>query len=128
MKKFIALLLFSFAVIAYASPPPEPTPIMFADQVQLIVQNDYQVIPTIEVQEVAFVYLGNFEMSTISADYYFEQVDAIVLPQVMIVDLCDFKLNKLNKPPSFSGNNMVESSFNIQNSKYNYPPRADIFS
>lgn len=128
MKKIIALLLFSFAVVAYASPPPEPTPIMFSDQVQLIVQNDYQVVPTFEAQEVAYVYTGNIVLLT-GTSVCDEPVYKIALPQIMIVDLGYFKLNKLNKPPSFSCNNMAGSSFNnLQNRKYNYPLRADIFS
>ena len=59
---FIALL---FSVVCYAAPPPDqPTSFLIENQKAVFRSQDFIADYSFEVQEVAFVYQGNFEIAS----------------------------------------------------------------
>lgn len=130
MKKIFILMSLMFAVVCFAAPPPDEVPVYVPDQVQITVQDVAQVqVYTVEAQEVAFVYTGDYVFRLCSAEFA-EEVTIVIVPVPYVADVSYLRLSELNKPPSFSGNNLVEYSFkvNLQNSNYGYPFGADYIS
>ena len=124
MKKILLMLLFSLSVIAYASPPPDPVPLIFADNVQCVVQdNQITDVLTLNVPEVAFVDIGNiFQYQCI----FVEQVYKVKVPEALVIKF-DYNLQGLSRPPSLTemqgfGNNF---RLNMQNTNYGYPFTGD---
>jgi hypothetical protein len=130
MKKVFFLIAFTFAVVCYAAPPPDLIPDPVTDQCGFVVQNNQNVtVYTLNVQEVTYNYLGDFEFATCISEYS-EQVYDVVLPQATIIDVSYNRLNELNKPPAFYCNSGVINSnrtfmMNKQNSNFGYPFGAD---
>ena len=59
MKKVFFLIAFLFTVVCYAAPPPDKLTSFLTEDVGFFrSQGDFEV-QTIEVQEVAFAYIGN---------------------------------------------------------------------
>lgn len=127
MKRILVFLAFVFTVACYASPPPVPMPVFMADNVQLMIQDNQTVTDyAFDAMDFAFVDVGNFE-SEICFSKYAEQVNDVVLPQVMVIDL-SFRTCQLNKPPSLNCNERATNfQLNKQNSNYSYPFGADYF-
>jgi hypothetical protein len=119
-------MMFAFAVVCFAAPPPDLVPDVVTEQSAFVVQNNVDApVYMFDVQEVAFVDIGNFELRPCQA-YIIEPVDKVVLPQAKITDVNYFRLNELNKPPAVTRNQQV-FNFNPdkQNSNYGYPLTGD---
>ena len=112
-------MLFAFSVVCFASPPPAPD--INAEQIQFAPPGEFQTVQTIEVQEVAFVYLDNFEMASFQC-YIFEPVAKLEFPELVMDDNYFAFAEKLKKPPSNTNLNRV---INKQHSNYGYPLTAD---
>jgi hypothetical protein len=135
MKKIFVLIAFLFAVVCYASPPPDVGQMASDDVVFVADQNQAQVqisVPEAEAQEVAFVYLGNAEIPAGNAEAIEEpafDIKFAELPEIYV----DLQLTELNKPPSFyrnkAGKTRVKRNFafyrNAQNSNHGYPLTAN---
>ena len=123
MKRIFTFLLFAFSVVCFASPPPVPD--VVAENFQFVPPDEIQSIQTIDVQEVAFVYLGNFEMACYQC-YIFEPVAKLEFPELVMIDNYFAFAQELNKPPSNTNLNRV---INKQHSNYGYPlPANSVFS
>ena len=120
------MLFMSFAVFAFAAPPPDLVPDIVTDQSAFVVQDNQTVTDyTFEVQEVAFVDIGNIE-SEICFSEYSEQVKDVELPAAMVINICFNRSSQLNKPPSVNTNKQVTNfQMNLQNSNYGYPFTGD---
>jgi hypothetical protein len=116
MKKFLIFMMLAFSVVMYASPPPVPE--VITEQVQFSPPGEFQTVQVLEVQEVAFVYLGNFELASYQ-EYAIEPVAKLEFPVMVMNDyLFAFDFN-LNKPPS---NQILNRQLiNKQHCNYGYP-------
>lgn len=123
MKRILIFMFFSFSVVCFASPPPVPD--VVAENFQFVPPDEIQSIQTIDVQEVAFVYLGNFEMACYQC-YIFEPVAKLEFSAMVMDDNYFVAGNKLKKPPS---NQNLMAAVNKQHSNYGYPFSANtVFS
>ena len=106
MKKIFVLIAFLFSVVCYASPPPDLVPDPVTDQCGYVVQvQDAKNVAvfTVEVQEVAFNYLGNFEMGRYQ----------------------EFITDGLINNRNYFSNTQYNYCVNKQNSNYGYPFTGD---
>jgi len=136
MKKILFFVSLLFAVVCYAAPPPDVVLYPVTDQCGYVVQDNQPVtVVTLNVPEVAFNYLGNFELSTCNSEYG-EQVSDVVVPQATVTDINYFRLSELNKPPSLLSEGLINNRNqlsinqykyceNKQNSNYGYPFTGD---
>jgi hypothetical protein len=127
MRRILIFMFLAFSIVCFASPPPVPD--VVAENFQFVPPDEIQSIQTIDVQEVAFVYLGNFEMAGNQAEY-FEPVQKLIIPVAKITDVNYFRMNEQNKPPAVTRDLQV-LNFNPdkQHSNYNYPlPANSVFS
>lgn len=132
MKKLFFIVSLLFTVICFASPPPDllPVPDPVTNQCAFVVQDIVNApVYTFEAQEIAFVYRGDY-VFRLCTPQFAEEVTNVIVPVPCVADVSYLALLELNKPPSFSGNNLVEYSFkvNLQNSNYGYPFGADYIS
>ena len=131
MKKILIFLAFVFTVACYASPPPVPVPQFQTDELQCILQDNVQPIQvnTVEniqsVQYVANVNIGSYEMFAVNNPVA-EEVAAVKLPAVVLIDTSYKGKYNLKKPPSDTRMNAT-NQINKQNSNYGYPFGADYF-
>lgn len=119
MKKILVMLLFSFSVIAYAAPPPVVD--VIADQVQYVVQDDFQ-IAEVFAQEVAYVYTGDtllYSCQLITA----EMEQKLEFPELVLNDELYAQVDELNRPPADT--EYAELLTDKQNSNFGYPLTAN---
>lgn len=113
------LISFLFSVVCFAAPPPDEVPVYVPDQVQLTVQDVAQVaVYTVEAREVAYNYLGDFELSAYQ-DYIIEQVAKLEFPELIMDDDSYSMIDELNKPPANS--DFTGRLINKQHTNYGYP-------
>ncbi len=67
MKKVFFLFAFLFAVVCYAASPPDKPTSFLTEDVGVIRSQGHITVQVLEVQEVAFVYLGNSAHTSMSA-------------------------------------------------------------
>lgn len=128
MKKVFFLIALLFTVVCYASPPPLLTTDIVTANVEFVVQNDVNVpVYTVEALEVAFVYLGHFELMTCYAEFGLKQVNDLSVPEATVTDVSYLQLSELNKPPALTDMQAFNQKFqlNKQNSNYGYPLTGD---
>jgi hypothetical protein len=120
MKKFLIFMMLAFSVVMYASPPPVPE--VITEQVQFAPPGEFQTVQAVEVQEVAFVYLGNFELASYR-EYATEPVAKLEFPELVMDDNYFAFAQELNKPPS----NLILNGLTInkQHCNYGYPFTAN---
>jgi hypothetical protein len=116
MKKFLIFMMLAFSVVMYASPPPVPE--AQTEQVQFAPPGDFVTVQTIDVQEVAFVYLGNFELAGYQ-EYMIEPVAKLEFPELAMDDDYFAFSQEINKPPSTQALNGL--TINRQHCNYGYP-------
>ena len=122
MKKILIFMLFTFSVVCFAAPPPDLISDMVTEQSAFVVQNNVESpVYMFDVQEVAFVDIGNFELVSNQA-YIFEPVAKLEFPAMVMDDNYFVAGNKLKKPPS---NLNCLAAVNKQNSNYGYPFSAN---
>lgn len=131
MKKVFILIALLFTVVCFAAPPPDEVPVYQPDQVQMVIQDNAVIVSpvVIDVQEVTFTYIGNFEPFT-STEQYLEPVYEICLPEMLVMYESYDRLNELQKPPSLLTNvgilnNNNEFQRNMQHTNYGYPFTGD---
>jgi len=126
MKKAFLIIALLFTVVCFASPPPQLTTDIVTNNVEFVVQNTVDQVYTFEAQEVSFVDRGDYVFRLCTPEFA-EEVTNVIVPVPYEADVSYLRLNELNKPPIFSGNNLVENSFkvNLQNSNYGYPFTGD---
>ena len=106
MKKILFFISLLFAVVMYASPPPVPD--IVAEDFQFVSPDEIQTVQTIEVQEVAFSYIGNTKIETcLSANNIIDsrfancefsnQVNVVVPEQVIVEDVSCLQLNEIGR-------------------------------
>jgi hypothetical protein len=104
---FIALL---FSVVCYAAPPPnQPTSFLIENQKAVFRSQDYIADNSFEVQEVAFVYQGNFEIASYQ-QYNFAKM--LMVYNYFII------ANRINSPPL--NLNLKIIPINRQHSNFGY--------
>jgi hypothetical protein len=115
MKKIMFFISLLFAVVCYAAPPPDLLPDPVTDQCGYVVQDNQNVtVYTFEVQEVAFVDIGNsWVYSNVSA----LKNDFQMLPEIEFTEGVIMYGNSL----------IVNNGYcpNKQHSNYGYPFGAD---
>lgn len=116
MKKFLIFMMLAFSVVMYASPPPVPE--VITEQVQFAPPGEFQTIQAVEVQEVAFVYLGKFELAGYQ-EYAIEPVAKLEFPVMVMNDYLFAFAYNLNKPPS--NQNLNGLPINKQHCNFGYP-------
>lgn len=116
MKKFLIFMMLAFSVVMYASPPPVPE--VITEQVQFSPPGEFQTVQAVEVQEVAFVYLGNFELASYQ-EYILEPVAKLEFPVMVMNDYLFVFAHNLNKPPSTQA--LSGLTINKQHSNFGYP-------
>jgi uncharacterized secreted protein with C-terminal beta-propeller domain len=119
MKKFLIFMMLAFSVVMYASPPPVPE--VITEQVQFSPPGEFQTIQAVEVQEVAYVYLGDFEMASYQ-EFIIEPVAKLEFPVMVMNDNYFAFAQELNKPPSILN---LNGAINKQHSNYGYPFTAN---
>lgn len=112
-------MFFAFSMVCFAAPPPVPD--VVSENFQFVPPDEIQSIQTIDVQKIAFVYLGNFEMACYQC-YIFEPVAKLEFLAMVMDDNYFAFAEKLKKPPSNTNLNRV---INKQHSNYGYPLTAD---
>ena len=120
MKKILLLLLFSFSVIAYAAPPPLVTDVI-ASEIQYVVEDEVQTIKA-AAQEVAFCYLGDYELATYQV-LTIEQEAKLEFPELVMNNNYYAQVDELNRPPSTTDLMVLE--IDKQHSNYGYPLTAN---
>jgi len=122
MKKILFFISLLFAVICYAAPPPGLVPDPVTDQCGFVVQvqdNQNVTVYNFDVQEVAFNYLGNFEMASYQ-EYMFNPVAKLEFP-VMVMNENYFAFaQELNKPPSLLSDGLINNRNYLRNTHYCY--------
>ena len=116
----------SFAVIAFASPPPDLVPDIVTDQSAFVVQENQTVtVYTFEVQEVAFANIGNLEISSCQ-DYASETIAKIELPGLIMNEYCFAEPGDILKPPASNTSKAgINITIDMQHSNYGYPLTGD---
>jgi len=110
MKKVFFLIAFLFTVVCYAAPPPDMSSSFLTEDVGVIRSQGDFAIQTIEVQEVAFAYIGDciiYEMSKAPTD------NSLMLPDANTVQGVIMYGNFLCPNYGYSPD--------LQNSNYGYP-------
>ena len=104
---FIALL---FSVVCYAAPPPDqPTSFLIENQEAVFRSQDFIADYSFEVQEVAFIYRGNFEIAS------YQQYN---FAKMVMVDNYFIIAKRINSPPL--NLNLKRISINTQHSNFGY--------
>ena len=130
MKKILILIAFVFTVACYASPPPVPVPQFQTNELQCDLLNQVHnvqscTIENIHLQYVAVADIGNYEMFA-EDNPVAEEVTAVKLPAVVLIDTSYKGKYNMKKPPSDDRINAT-NQINKQNSNYGYPFGADYF-
>ena len=91
MKKALFFIALLFSVVCYAAPPPDqPTSFLIENPEAVFRSQDFVVDYSYEVQEVAFIYRGNFEIACYQQNYF---------PKMVIADNFFIVANSINSPP-----------------------------
>jgi hypothetical protein len=126
MKKILFLIAFIFAVVCYAAPPPDVSPVNLAPDVgcQFTTDVNVTVAPIgVEAQEVAYVYRGNTVCMN-EAPLFAEQINRFELPPVPVFTInystCSFECDL---PPLIRTWHVANYNYNrdMQFSNYGYP-------
>ena len=100
MKKLLFLVSLIFTVMCYAAPPPEPVPVA-TDEVAYTADINQVVeisVPGIDVQEVTYCYIGNFEISS-GTEKTEEPVSNVMFAEIPVVTKVP-DIIASRKPPS----------------------------
>jgi hypothetical protein len=126
MKKFLIFMMLAFSVVMYASPPSVPE--VITEQIQFSPPGEFQTVQEFDLdspdsyrdrgQEVAFVYLGNFELASYQ-EYIIDPVAKLEFPELVIDNYLFAFADDMIKPPS--NKNLNELLINKQHSNYGYP-------
>jgi hypothetical protein len=135
MKKFLFVLsMLLFTVVMFASPPPNYGPDIVTGQSAYVVQENAVIsIPvTIEVQEVAFNYIGNAEKVNLPECTIEPNMESGLAVSGMNEIYATADLVESNKPPGYTElvmgaivKNRSGFQRNLQNTNYGYPFTAD---
>ena len=120
MKKFLFMLLMSISVVTFAVPPPLATD-RVADEVQFVIQDEVLNIQC-AAQEVAFCYLGDYELATYQV-LTIEQEAKLEFPELVMNDNYYAQVDELNRPPSTT--DFTERLTDKQHSNFGYPLTAN---
>ena len=108
MKKVLFFIALLFSVVCYAAPPPDqPTSFLIENQMAVFRSQDFVVDYSYEVQEVAFIYRGNFEIVGYQQNCF---------PKMVTADNFFIVANSINSPPL--NPNLKRISINTQHSNY----------
>jgi hypothetical protein len=116
MRKFLIFMMLAFSVVMYASPPPVPE--VITEQTCFSPPGDFVTVQIVDVQEVAFVYLGKFELAGYQ-EYMIEPVARLEFPELLMDDDYFAFVDDKNKPPSTQALNGL--TINKQHCNYGYP-------
>lgn len=131
MKKVFFLIAFLFSVVCYAGPSPGILPPATDEVVYVTELNQVQVeisVQELNVQEVAYVYLGSPQFPTGYTELFVEPLEIIRFAEIPVIWMAR-QLIALNKPPSFvlsvDGVELLNALKDKQNTNYGYPLTAN---
>lgn len=123
MKKFFFIVSLLFSVVCFAAPPPYLLPDNIPDKVEFVVQDNVNpTIFTIDVQEVTFNYLGDYELISYQ-EIITEPVAILEFPELVIKGEIYMYIDELTRPPA--NNRLTGALKDMQNSNYGYPFTGD---